>query len=233
MLFIQQLIRLNKYISGAGVCSRKEADKLILSGKIKVNGKLITTLGTKVNPNDEILYNGKQLSIKRFSYYVLNKPKEQKAEIILNAFATNINLSPIYDMEMSNSGLMFFTDDDHLINKIASKSNPFKQQCIIEFKKSVDENLMEKLSIGIPYKGKTFKVYSLQSVNHNQENNTIKISMSFYSDADIIACFNDLGYEVKLLDRIAAFGIKKGPLRRGKCRLLSEKEIGFLKMLKV
>ena len=196
------MIRLNKHISNAGVCTRKEADKLILSGKIKVNGVVVTTLGTKVNHQDQVEYNGKILTSKKYFYYLINKVKGQKAEVLLNDKIEGENLKSIYHTHISNAGLMFFTNDFELINRIAADKNPFKQKCIIELDKSVDEELLDELAKGLNFNEETYKVHNVQLGNKDSNNNTLIITMSFFADNSINDYFDLLGYKVKYINRI-------------------------------
>jgi len=126
-------VRLNKYIAAAGICSRREADQLISAGLITVNGKSITELGSKVNPDDEVKYNGELIRTERKVYLVLNKPKdyvtttddpkERKTVMLLIRDACKERVYPVGRLDRNTTGVLLFTNDGELAKKMTHPSS--------------------------------------------------------------------------------------------------------------
>lgn len=226
------MTRLNKYIANAGVCNRREADQLILSGKIMVNGNVITVLGTKVSKEDIVEYNGKALSCKKFQYLLINKPVGQEAINLGQEYINDITVKPVVSMNTSSAGLLIYSNDIELINRIATNKKAYRQKCILELDKEADLNLIEKLEIGFNINHAFFKAYKAQFGNKGNNKRMIVLTSWFFTDDTVVDGFEFLGYKILHIDRVEIFGIKKGPLKRGKSRVLNNKEIGFLKMVK-
>ena len=132
------MIRINKYIADAGVCSRREADQLISAGKISVNGKVVTALGTKVSENDTVTYNGKVLKAERLKYILLNKPKnyittvkdthDRKTVIDLIEGACKERLYPVGRLDRDTTGLLLLTNDGDLTKRLTHPSFGVKKK---------------------------------------------------------------------------------------------------------
>ena len=131
------LVRLNKYIAAAGICSRREADQLISAGLITVNGKSVTELGSKVRPDDEVRYNGERIRTERKRYLVLNKPKdyvtttddpkERKTVMLLIRDACSERIYPVGRLDRNTTGILLFTNDGELAKKMTHPSSNKKK----------------------------------------------------------------------------------------------------------
>ena len=142
-------IRLNKFIANSGVCSRREADIFIKAGVVTVNGKGVTKMGTKINENDIVKFNGETITTKKQIYILLNKPKNYYDEVKLNNARKNIyslikenkNLFSVDKMKSYYTGLLLLTNDIDLKNKLSNKKKKIKSIYQI----LIDKDLKEKI----------------------------------------------------------------------------------------
>ncbi len=242
MPFIQPLIRLNKYIADAGVCSRREADKLIVSGTIKVNGEVIKELGKKVNLNDKIEYKGKLLTQEKLQYILLNKPKDFETDPADTKSKKNVmrlvegacleKIKPIDGLEMGFSGLLVFTNDLDLINRINNASSRLNIKYSVELNKAMPSAYLTELMSGIQLEEGIFKFALVNYGDAGKNNRKLLITTKLGNSRVVKRMLEYFDLNVISFDRIQFLELKKGSLTRGKWRFLSNKEIGFLKMIK-
>lgn len=233
-------VRLNKYIANAGVCSRREADKLISEGLIKVNDEVIKEMGFKVKGDDVVTYQGKVLKKQRFKYLLLNKPKDYITtvsdthdrktvmELIENACPERVY--PVGRLDRNTTGLLLFTNDGDLAKKLTHPSFGIQKTYVAELDKSIYPEQLEQLTSGIELEDGKSKFDSAEYLT-NGNHKIIKVTLHSGKNRIVRRMFESLGYDVRKLDRIEFAGIKKGSLNRSKWRFLDKKEIGFLKML--
>lgn len=230
-------IRLNKFIANAGVCSRREADKLIQSEKIKVNGKVVTEMGYQVSSTDVVVYNGKKLSAEKYVYILLNKPKgfvtttkdphAEKTVMDLVKNATNERIYPVGRLDKETTGLLILTNDGELTQKLTHPSNNIAKIYKVSLHKPIAKNDQLALVNGIELEdGNThFDELSLLT----QDKKELGVEIHSGKNRIIRRMFEHLGYHVRKLDRVTFAGLTKKDLPRGKWRLLTEKEIFQLK----
>ena len=238
----QLLIRLNKYISNSGVCSRREADVLIAEGKIKINNKVVTTLGTKVAEQDEVVYNGKILKAEKHQYILINKPKncittvkdthDRKTVMDIIEGACDQRLYPVGRLDRDTTGLLLLTNDGELTKRLTHPSFGIKKKYVIQLENSIHPDSLKEMVKGIKLEDGEVKYdevkYGRQQTDrtqlivtlHSGKNRVIRRTMEYFEKT------------LLHLDRIEFAGIKKNDLQRGKWRFLDTKEIGFLKMTK-
>ena len=236
------MIRLNKYIADAGVCTRREADKLIESGKIKVNNVVTTTLGVKVQKNDKVEYQGKLLVSKKFQYVLFNKPKgihsfldDPHIKKTMRSLISRFNegqLMPVRELDAETCGLLLLTDDKELIKRMSSSEIRISEKYILEVHKEVFSETLEKLKNGIQLKEGVFRFDKAHYGDKGKNKKKLIVTISCGTRDVVKTLIEHLGYKVMALDRVEFSALKKGPLSRGKCRLLTAKEVGFLKMIK-
>jgi 23S rRNA pseudouridine2605 synthase len=232
-------IRLNKYIAAAGICSRREADQLISAGLITVNGKSITQLGSKVNPGDEVRYNGERLQSERLMYLLLNKPKdyvtttddprERKTVMLLIRDACKERVYPVGRLDRNTTGVLLFTNDGELAKKMTHPSHNKKKIYHVFLNKGFTGGDLKKLSEGITLEDGFIQP---DAISYASSENKREIGLEIHSGKNRIVrrMFESLGYRVDKLDRVYFGGLTKKNLPRGKWRFLSEKEINSLKM---
>lgn len=234
-------IRLNKYIANAGICSRREADVLITTGVITVNGETITQLGYKVQPDDVVKYNGRTLNNEKKVYILLNKPKgfittsddpqQRKTVLELINGACSERVYPVGRLDRNTTGLLLLTNDGDLTKKLTHPSYGAQKIYNVELDKPMTKADMDKLLNGLDLEDGIQKVDDVNYLN-NQPIDKKKVGVSIHSGKNRIIrrLFEALGYDVKKLDRVYFAGLTKKNLLRGQYRFLEDREIGFLHM---
>lgn len=241
-------VRLNKYIAHAGICSRREADALIAAGSVKVNGKVVTEMGYQVMPGDVVNYGGEKLSSERHRYFLLNKPKgyittsddpqERKTVMMLIDGACSERIYPVGRLDRATTGLLLFTNDGELTRKLTHPSSQIYKVYQVELNKPVSKEDMKKLLDGIELEDGPMHVDDIQYVRTTGASSSSAVDrrvvgVELHSGRNRIVrrLFEALGYEVHKLDRVVFAGLTKKDLPRGRYRELTEKEVGFLKMI--
>ncbi len=237
------MIRINKYIADAGVCSRREADQLISAGKIFLNGKVITELGTKVSDLDTVTYNGKVLKAERLKYLLVNKPKnyittvkdthERKTVIDLIEGACKERLYPVGRLDRDTTGLLLLTNDGDLTKRLTHPSFGVKKKYVIQLENSIHPDCLKEMVKGINLD--EIGDVKFDEVKYGrQETDRTQLIVTLHSGKNRVIRRTMEYFDKKLLhlDRIEFAGIKKNELTRGKWRFLTPREIGFLKMTK-
>lgn len=235
----RQTIRLNRYISNAGICSRRDADVLIESGEIKVNGKVVTELGYQVNPNDTVKYGNRVLNKEKMVYLLLNKPKdfitttedpdERKTVMDLVKSACEQRIYPVGRLDRNTTGLLLLTNDGELAEKLAHPSNNVKKVYQVELDKPITKADFEKIIEGVELEDGKVTIDDLAIVSPDATSLGLEIHLG--RNRIVRRLFEHLGYEVIKLDRVVYAGLTKKDLPRGKWRFLNEKEVITLKYL--
>ncbi len=235
------LTRLNKYLSTAGICSRREADKLISAGAVTVNGEVITTMGFMVKPTDVVMYAGQQLQQEKKRYVLLNKPKgfittmddpegrHTVMELVQGHYRERI--CPVGRLDRNTTGLLLFTNDGDLGKKLTHPSTGIYKIYHVELDKPLTAQDMQQLRAGIELEDGRIKVDDIQYVGDGSDKRIIGVAIHSGRNRIVRRLFDALGYEVMKLDRVVFAGLTKKDLPRGRFRDLTEKEIAFLKMI--
>ena len=233
------LIRLNRYISNAGICSRRKADELITAGVVSVNGEVVTSLGTKVDPaKDEIRYNNERLKREKMVYVLLNKPKdyitttddpqERRTVMQLVAKATKERIYPVGRLDRNTTGLLLLTNDGNLAEKLSHPRNNVTKIYQVELNKNLTQGDFNKIQFGIELEDGLIKPDDLSYVAGASKR---EVGIQIHSGKNRIVrrIFESLGYEVVKLDRVVYANLTKKDLPRGRWRYLEEKELIQLK----
>lgn len=239
--FNEDQVRLNKYLSNAGVCSRREADVLIQTGVVTVNGKIITELGYKIAPDDVIQYDGETINAETKRYVLLNKPKGfittmddprgRKTVMTLVKKACRERIYPVGRLDRETTGLLLFTNDGDMAKKLTHPRYQAKKIYHVELNKPVTKEDMERLLKGVDLEdGKT----RVDEVSYIENGSSSEVGVEIHSGKNRIVrrLFEAMGYVVVKLDRVQFAGLTKKDLPRGFYRHLTEQEISFLKMTK-
>ncbi|NQU31840.1 MAG: rRNA pseudouridine synthase [Bacteroidetes bacterium] len=234
-------IRLNKFIADAGICSRREADKLIEGGNIRINDKEITELGTKVNPGDKVVYNGEILKSEKLRYILLNKPKgfittsddPQNRRTVMNLVekACKERIYSVGRLDRNTTGLLLFTNDGDLTTKLTHPKHGVRKLYHVELDKPLTKNDLLKVLEGIELEDGKIKPDKIEWVTDEENKKHVGIELHSGKNRIVRRIFEHIGYEVIRLDRVIFAGLTKKDLPRGKWRFLEEKEINILKML--
>lgn len=233
-------IRLNRFIAQAGICSRREADKLIEEGLITVNGKNVTELGFKVNPHDEVLYKGNKLKPEKLVYILLNKPKdfltttedpqERRTVMDLVKNATNERIYPVGRLDRSTTGILLLTNDGDLAKALTHPSHKVKKIYKAEIDKRISKDDFIKLAEGVELEEGFAAADDVAVLS--DDGRSIGLEMHIGWNRVVRRMFEKLGYQVQNLDRVVFAGLDKKDLPRGKWRHLTPKEVIQLKYLK-
>ena len=233
-------MRLNQYIAKTGVCSRREADQFIAAGLVSVNDKLITQMGFKVGPNDIVKFNNETIRGERKKYLLLNKPKgficsdkhthKNKSVTSLVQDACKEILTPVDNMDRKSIGLLFFTNDYEMIDKIKSKKKNIKNIYHLQLDKKLASDDMKNIIKGININDKFYKIEKISYVK-NASKKEIGIEMPSIKKNIIIKLLNHLNYKIIKLDRVYFCGLTKKDLPRGRYRMLKQQEVSMLKMI--
>jgi len=234
-------VRLNKYIANAGICSRREADKLIEAGSVKVNGQVVTQMGYQVKPGDVVAYGGETLSAETKRYFLMNKPKgyittvddpqERKTVMMLIDGACRERIYPVGRLDRNTTGLLLFTNDGELARKLTHPSTMVYKVYQVELNKAVTREDMKKMLEGIELEDGMIKVDDVQYAEGFNDKRVVGVALHSGRNRIVRRIFEHLGYEVHKLDRVIFAGLTKKDLPRGRYRELTEKEVGFLKMV--
>jgi 23S rRNA pseudouridine2605 synthase len=234
-------IRLNKYIATAGICSRREADKLIESGVIKVNGKVVTELGSKVSPGDTIQYNGQTLQGETLRYVLLNKPKglittlddpqERDTVMLIIKSACKERIYPVGRLDRNTTGLLLFTNDGDLAKKLTHPKHRVKKVYHVELDKPLTKNDMISIADGVELDDGFIAPDAIAYAESGDDKKKIGIEIHSGRNRIVRRMFEKFGYDVRKLDRVVFANLTKKDLPRGKWRHLSIQEINILRRI--
>ncbi|MGM0947168.1 MAG: 23S rRNA pseudouridine(2604) synthase RluF [Bacteroidota bacterium] len=224
-----QYIRINKYLSEVGFCSRREADKLLEQGRITLNGK-VPELGTKVGPTDHVAVDGKTIGkpIQKHTYIAFNKPvgivsttdtKGEKDNII-DFIGHPKRIFPIGRLDKDSEGLIFLTSEGDIVNKILRAGNQHEKEYIVTVDKPIDDRFIQRMSNGVPILGKVTKKCRVQKISAFK----FRIILIEGMNRQIRRMTQYFGYTVKQLKRVRIMNIHLD-IAVGKWRDLTEKEL--------
>ena len=233
-------IRLNKFIANSGVSSRREADELIKMGLISVNGNVVTELGYKVNPGDEVRYESKVLRAERPVYILMNKPKgfltttddpqERKTVMHIIGSAVKERIYPVGRLDRNTTGLLLLTNDGDLADKLMHPSFNVKKVYKVELDRPLTKADFQTVIEGVRLEEGRAVVDDLAIVS--EDGRTVGIELHIGWNRVVRRIFESLGYEVIKLDRTVYAGLDKKELSRGQWRFLTKEEIIHLKHFK-
>jgi 23S rRNA pseudouridine2605 synthase len=236
-----KLLRLNQYIAKAGVCSRREADELIASGQIQVNGKVVREMGWRVHHNDKVTYNGENLRGEKPVYLLLNKPKGflstlkddrgRKTVISLIQHACDERIYPVGRLDRDTTGLLLFTNDGDLAKNLTHPSSNVKKIYHVYLDKPMTEADVEKMNEGLELEDGFMKPDVVNYVQEQPDGTELGIQIHSGKNRIVRRLFEHLGYKVVKLDRVLFANLTKKDIPRGKWRMLRDKEVAMLTVL--
>ncbi|GAB7258170.1 pseudouridine synthase [Polaribacter sp. OB-PA-B3] len=234
-------IRLNKYIANSGICSRREADTYIEHGSVEVNGKLVTEMGYKVQPDDVVRFDGTSISPEQKRYILLNKPKNyittmdddrgRKTVMELVSNASKERIYPVGRLDRNTTGLLLFTNDGDLAKKLTHPKHNVRKLYHASLDRKLDLRDLEKLRGEVIIEGR--KVF-IDAVSYVEGQPKSEIGIEIHSGRNRIVrkIFEHVGYKVNKLDRVIFAELTKKNLPRGRWRPLTNQEVNNLQMLK-
>ena len=233
-------IRLNRYISNSGVCSRREADELIKMGLVSVNGTVITEMGYKVDRKDVVKYEGRTLRAEKPVYILMNKPKgfltttkdpqERNTVMQIIAGAVKERVYPVGRLDRNTTGLLLLTNDGELTDKLSHPSYGVKKIYKVELDKPLTKTDFQKILDGIQLEEGKAMVDDLAIVS--DDGKTVGLEIHIGWNRVIRRIYERLEYQVVKLDRSVYAGLDKKDLSRGHWRFLTQEEVVRLKHYK-
>ena len=223
-----KLVRLNKYVSNSGLCTRREADDYISSGRVSVNNELVVKLGSKVSLDDEVKVDGKIIFPYDFQYLLLNKPLDFDFNVsgkknVLNLLSSlkAVNLNPTQITIKQFSGLVLISNDNDFNNIISKKFGSFKQLFEIKLRDNISNEDLN--SIKNSSDSNNIEIISINYVNDGLKNE-LGLEVRASRMSSIVNLFEKYNHKVISIDRVIIAGLSKKDLPRGKWRLLKKQE---------
>ncbi len=235
-------IRLQKYLADCGIASRRKSEELIKQGQVKVNGKTITELGTKVIPNkDSVEYNGKKIELKKeYVYILLNKPigyvttvKDQfNRDSVLDLVKTNKRLVPVGRLDMYTSGALILTNDGNFVYKVTHPKHEIEKTYTVTIIGIVKKEEVEKLKKGMEIENYITKPAKVKILKIDEEKNQSRLEITIHEgkNRQVRKMCEAIGHKVLALHRSKIAGIDVKDIPLGKWRYLNSKEVNKIKM---
>ena len=230
-------VRLNRFISQSGVCSRREADEFILAGVVTVNGQVVTELGTKILPTDEVRFNDERLQGEKNVYLVLNKPKgyvtslddphADKTVMDLVRGACSERVYPVGRLDKNSLGLLLITNDGDITRQLTHPSYHKKKIYQVTLDKPLTRADMDSLTEGITLEDGD--IFADEVAYASEDKRTVGVEIHSGRNRIVRRMFEHLGYAVQKLDRVYYAGLTKKNLKRGAWRFLTKDEVMRLK----
>ncbi len=227
-------ISLNKYISSTGICSRREADRMIEAGRVTINGQP-SVKGNRVFEGDLVEIDGKAVKSKpKLLYIALNKPigivsttDPKEPQNIIDFIGHPQRLFPIGRLDKMSEGLIFLTNDGDIVNKILRANNEHEKEYVVSVNKPITHQFIQKMSRGVPILGKVTKKCKVTQVSPT----TFNIILTQGLNRQIRRMCEHLGYRVTHLMRTRIINVKLGKLKNGHWRELTEAEMNEINKL--
>lgn len=236
----QETLRLNRFLAMAGVASRRKSDELILSGVVRVNGKVVTELGTKVDPEtDRVTVNGKPVALVEKKIYILmNKPKdaittmsdEKGRTTVMDYLKTKYRVFPVGRLDRNTTGVLLFTNDGDFANALLHPRNEIEKMYRVTLDKQITDEDLKKLQKGVELQDGVAKARSADIIEGSKRKKVL-ITLTEGRNREVRRMFEALGYDVKQLDRVSFAGLTPLGVPRGKWRFLTNLEVKQLKEL--
>ena len=230
-------IRLNRFISQSGICSRREADDFILAGVVTVNGQVVTELGTKILPTDEVRFHDEKIQGEKNVYLVLNKPKgyvtslddphAEKTVMDLVKNACTERVYPVGRLDKNSLGLLLITNDGDITRQLTHPSYHKKKIYQVTLDKPLTRNDMDTLTEGITLEDGD--IFADEIAYASEDKRSVGVEIHSGRNRIVRRMFEHLGYTVQKLDRVYYAGLTKKNLKRGAWRFLTKDEVMRLK----
>lgn len=227
-------VRINKFLSEAGVCSRREADRYILEGKVKIDG-VVAQMGSKVTKDNQVTFMGKPVKKEeKLVLIALNKPEgivcttdPNEPDNIVDFINYGMRIYPIGRLDKDSEGLILLTNDGNIVNKILRAENKHEKEYIVRVNKDITLDFIKKMSSGIPILDTVTNPCEVNQIDKN----TFKIILTQGLNRQIRRMCEYCGYRVVNLKRVRIMNIQLGRLKTGSWRNVTEKEISEMNKL--
>lgn len=231
-------MRINKYIAAAGVTSRRKADELIESGKVKVNGQVMDSLGYHVQDGDVVEVAGSVIKpATKMVYYLLNKPTgyvtstydKEGRPVVTELVPDEIRVFPVGRLDYNTSGLLILTNDGELSNKLMHPKHEFNKTYVARVKGIVTRAKASWLSKGVDIGDFKTSPAEVNVLRHDKNSSVVEITIHEGKNRQVRRMFEAIGHEVVELERVGLGNLKIGKLAVGQFRKLGPAEIEYLK----
>lgn len=233
-------MRINKYLSESGVCSRRAADKLIEDGEVKINGKP-AKLGDDVTDDDLVTVGGEVVSaVKKYDYYAMNKPKgyvctvkdDKGRKTVMDLLPPGIQrVVPVGRLDYDTEGLLLFTNDGELTNKLTHPKNGVYKTFLVKVESYIPDEALKTLSRGVELDGKYTNPCKVKLIERNKLGTKLHVSINEGRNRQVRRMFEAIGFDIDFLKRISIGELTVSGLDRGDVRKLNKREIEYLKSL--
>lgn len=232
-------MRINKFLAECGVASRRNCDKLIAEGLVTING-VVCGLGAEVDENSDVVaVDGKKInSVKKFSYYMMNKPKgyvctvkdDKDRKTVMDLLPPSVGrLFPVGRLDYDSEGLLLFTNDGDLCNRLLHPSNEIPKTYLVKIEGYLEDTALDKLRKGVIIDGVKTKKCTIRIVDETKTHTKYHVTVTEGKNREIRKMFLTQGKEVKFLKRIKIGDLGLGSLNRGDVRKLTNEEVEYLK----
>lgn len=233
--------RLQKVIANSGVCSRRKAEELITNGKVLVNGKIITELGTKVDNKDEIIVDGKMIEKEEHVYFLLNKPRgtitsvtdDKNRKTVVDLIDTDYRIYPVGRLDYDTTGVLILTNDGEFANMLMHPKNEVDKVYLAKVKGIASGKEIKTLETGVNIDGcfvKSSRV-KIKKINADKKESFIEITIHEGKNHQVKKMLESVGLPVIKLNREKIAFLTTNKLKSGEYRKLSNKEISKLYVL--
>lgn len=229
-------MRINKYLAASGVASRRECDRIISEGRVTING-VTAGLGAEVKGDDEVLFDGKKVAVKKNEYYILNKPKgyicsvsdDKDRKTVMDLMPQNCGrIYPVGRLDYDSEGLLILTTDGELAQKLTRPENEIPKTYLVKVEGVITESTLNPIRSGIEIDGYMTKKCKAHIVETNKAYTKVHVTLTEGKNREIRKMFAAIGKEVTLLKRIKIGDLTLRGLDRGQYRKLTKEEIAYL-----
>ena len=232
-------MRLNKFLAAAGVASRRECDRLIAEGKVTVNGRQ-ARVGEEVSESDEVSVGGQRAVIKKYEYYMLNKPKgyicsvsdDKGRKTVMDLMPSNAGrIFPVGRLDYDSEGLLILTSDGELAQRLTHPSHDVPKTYLVKVEGTLTEAALNPIRSGLEIDGQMTKKCKAHIVETDKAYTKVHVTVAEGRNREIRKLFAAIGKEVTLLKRIKIGELTLRGLDRGACRKLTKQEVEYLNSL--
>jgi len=235
-------MRINKFLATAGLSSRRKAEEYITSGKVKVNGKVVTNLATDIKETDIVSVDNHVIKVAAKSvYYKLNKPKgyvttvsdEKERKTVMDLMrGVHARVYPVGRLDYDTEGLLILTNDGEITNILTKPNSDVKKTYLVHIESGITKDEIKKLSMGVDIGDYVTKPCSVELIQEGEKLSRLQVTISEGKNRQIRKMFESVGKNVIFLRRTQIGEIRLGGLSRGEYAPLNPKEIRYLNSLK-
>lgn len=235
-------MRINKYLAQSGLASRRKAEELVTSGRVKVNGKVVHDLATDIKPSDLVFVDGKNVRAStNFVYYKLNKPKgylttvsddKDRKTVMSLMRGVHARVFPVGRLDYDTEGLLLMTNDGDLANTLTKPNSEIKKTYLVNISAPISKDEIKTLSNGVDIGEYITKPCSVELIDMTADYARLKVTITEGKNRQIRKMFSAVGKEVTFLKRVQIGEIRLGGLSRGEYAPLNAKELKYIRSLK-